>query len=298
MCMAIPDYQTIMLPLLKRLEDKQTYKISELIDKLSDEFRLTDEEKEMVFESGNGKIFRNRVRWARTYLKKAGLVDDPKRGYLVITTKGLEALKLRPQKIDLLFLKKYPEFTEFKNNKVELEEKAFDGKTPDDLIEEGYNQIKNNLKQELLKLLRENSADFFEDTVVKLLQKMGYGTGEVTGKSGDGGIDGVISQDKLGLEFILLQAKRYGEKNTVGSKEVREFRGALDSKNATKGVFFTTSTFTDEAKKEATTYSKNIQLIDGDKLVELMIDYNIGVIPHATYEIKKVNHDFFSEIYE
>lgn len=306
--MAIPDYQTIMLPLLKRLKDKQTYKISELIELLSDDFKLTDEEKEMMFESGSSKIFRNRVRWARLYLKKAGLVNDPKRSYLTITERGLEALKSNPIKIDVRFLEQYPAFIEFKYpNKDEekpvtevspYEDETVDEKTPDELIEEGFSLIKNSLAQDLLSRLRENSPHFFETAILLLLESMDYGKGKVTGKTGDNGIDGIIHQDKLGLETIIFQAKRYSEDNTVGSSMLRDFIGALDLKGVTKGVFITTSQFSPNAKDSASKCRKNIRLIDGSEFVQLMIDYNIGVNTYKTYNLKKLDSDFFIEFDE
>lgn len=300
--MTIPDYQKIMLPLLRCLKDKDAHKISELVEKLSEEFKLTDEEKNMMYESGNAKVFRNRVRWSRLYLKKAGLIRDPKRGYLIITDIGLEALKSEPEKIDMHFLKKYPGFVESEKGITDVPEYildseggAFSKETPDDLIEKGNNEIVKNLKQELLKLLKKNSSEFFEDTVVKVLKKMGYGEGEVTGKTGDRGIDGIIYRDELRLEIILIQAKRYDEKKVTAS-DIRDFAGALDSKRTNKGVFFTTSDFTEDAKKESLESTKNIQLINGEKLVELMIKYNVGVTTRETYEIKEIDSDFFIEM--
>ncbi|KXS44255.1 MAG: restriction system protein [Methanolobus sp. T82-4] len=306
--MAIPDYQTIMLPLLNSLEDKTTYKISELTEILADEFDLTDEEKQRKFESGSSKIFRNRVRWARLYLKKAGLVDDPKRGYLVITDKGLAALKSNPEKIDVDFLKKYPDFIEFKypdKNKEEtqidvrsIDTEKVEEKTPDELLEEGFLLINNSLAQDLLSRLRNNSPHFFENAVLLLLESMGYGKGKVTGKTGDEGMDGLIHQDKLGLETIVFQAKRYAENNTVGSSTVRDFIGTLDLKGVTKGVFITTSKFTPSAKETASKCSKNIKLIEGSEFVQLMIDNDIGVNTYKTYRLKKVDSDFFMEFDE
>lgn len=306
--MAIPDYQTILLPLLVCLKDENTYKISELIEILSDEFRLTDEEKESEFESGNGNIFKNRVRWARTYLKKACLVEDPKRGHLVITSRGLDVLKSNPQKIDAKYLEKYPEFMDFKypNKEKEenitkvtpYEEETIDEKTPDELLEEGFSLIKNNLTQDLLSRLRENSPQFFENAILCLLESMGYGEGKVTGKAGDDGIDGIIHQDKLGLETIIFQAKRYAEGNTVSSPTIRNFIGALDLKGIAKGVFITTSKFTPSAKDTATKSSKIIRLIEGTELVQLMIDNDIGVNTYKTYKLKKIDSDFFIEFDE
>lgn len=300
--MTIPDYQKIMLPLLKCLKDKNTHKMSELIEKLSDEFKLTDEEKDMMYESGNAKVFRNRVRWARLYLKRAGLVIDPKRGYLIITDIGLEALNSKPEKIDMRFLKKYPGFVESEKDTTDVpdytsdpEEEIFSKKTPEDLIEKGYTKNKTSLKQELLRLLILNSYDFFEDTVVNVLQNMGYGTGIVTGKTGDRGIDGIIYRDELRLEIIPIQAKRYDDKKITAS-DIRDFAGALDCKRTNKGVFITTSDFTDDAKKESLESTKNIQLINGEKLVELMIKYNVGVTTREIYEIKEIDSDFFPEV--
>ncbi|TQD25245.1 restriction endonuclease [Methanolobus vulcani] len=306
--MSIPDYQTIMLPLLRVLEDKKTYKISELIEILSDEFNLTDEEKQMKFESGNDNIFRNRVRWARTYLKKACLVDDPERGYLVITNRGLEALRSNINRIDVDFLKRYSEFMDFKypNKETEetvieipsSEEEIVDEKTPDELLEEGFSRIRKNLAQDLLSRLIDNSPHFFENAILILLESMGYGEGKVTGKSGDNGIDGIIHQDKLGLETIIFQAKRYSDGNTVSSSTIRDFIGALDLKGVTKGVFITTSKFTPNARETAIKSTKTIRLIEGTELVQLMIDNDIGVNTYKTYNLKKIDLDFFIEFDE
>lgn len=242
----------------------------------------------------------------KNILEKACLVDDPRRGYLVITERGLEVLKSNPTKIDGKYLKRYPEYIEFIKPDKEREETEIipseddevNEKTPDELIEQGVYLRKIDLAQELLSRLRNNSPQFFEKSVLKLLESMDYGEGKVTGKTGDNGIDGLIHQDKLGLEIIIFQAKRYGENNTVGSSTIRDFIGALDLKSVTKGVLITTSKFTPGAEETANRSSKTIRLIDGNELVKLMIDNDIGVSTYKTYNLKKVDTDFFIELDE
>jgi len=303
--MSIPDYQTIMLPLLECLKDKKMHKISDLIEKLTDEFKLTDEEREKKYENGKHRIFSNRVRWARLYLKKAGLVKDPERGYLIITNQGIEALILAPPKIDSQFLKRYPEFIDKKSKKdatgtseymLDSEKETLEKDTPDELIQKAFDDIKETLELDLLNLLRTRSPKFFETAVSLLLESMGYGKAVVTGKKGDGGIDGVLYHDELGLETIVFQAKRYAENNIVNASMVRDFLGGIDEINATatKGVFITTSRFTPDARK-IKSKTKILKLIDGDELVKLMIDYEIGVNVYDTYKLKKINQEFFTE---
>lgn len=301
--MAIPDYQTVMLPLLEYLKDQREHNIREAIDFISSHFKLTEEEKKELLPSGQQPIIDNRVSWAKTYMLKAGLIESPKRGYIKITQRGLEFLSKKPNKIDVKFLEKFPEFLEFKtmrkeqsqnkSNIIEIE-KEFK-KTPDELMEEGFNLIQANLGQEILDKLRKSPSWFFEQVVLKLLSGMGYGEGKVTGKSGDGGIDGYIYQDKLGLDKILFQAKRFSEENPVSASMLRDFIGALATNDANKGVFITTSKFPKDAENIISRSPKPIRLIDAPKLVKLMIDFNIGVFVEKKYEIKKIDSDFFPE---
>ena len=298
--MAIPDYQTLMLPLLKLLSDEQEYKTRELIDKLSNDYNLSEEEKRELLPSGRQRIIDNRIGWARTYLLKAGLLSAPKRGYIKITSKGLEVLKQNLEKINIKYLENFPEFIKFRTIKKEttkdnLEDEELEDITPDELIEKGYNSINANLTQELLDKLRETDPYFFEQIIADLLSSMGYGTSKVTKKSGDGGVDGVINQDKLGLDKIYFQAKRFSENNAVSARDVRDFVGTLDLHGVTKGVFITTSKFPSNTEDILKKTPKNIILIDGPTLAKLMIEHNIGISVEKTYHIKKIDSDYFPE---
>jgi restriction system protein len=300
--MAIPDYQTIMLPLLKYLGDQQEHSTREAIDSLANQFGLSSEERKELLPSGQQAIFSNRTGWARTYLKKSGLIDSTRRGYLKITNKGLQVLSQKPEKINVDFLEQYQEFLDFRNTRHEklIEEEASEeqSKTPEELLASGYQIIRNNLTKELLHQIKTSPPSLFEDVVVELIVKMGYGgsredAGKAIGKSGDEGIDGIIKEDRLGLDIIYLQAKRW--EGTVSRPEIQKFAGALDGQRAKKGIFITTSDFSREAQEYANKIDKKIILINGDQLTELMIDNNIGVSSQAIYEIKKIDSDYFAE---
>lgn len=297
--MPVPDFQSIMLPLLNLLKNKECYALSDVVNKLAQDFNLSDSDLSELLPSGKQPKFRNRVGWARTYLKKAGLLEQPARGIMKITDKGLDVLKKNPEKININFLQKFPEFIEFRTinkDSIKIEEEEIDREeTPDELIEKGYNLIRADLGQELLHKLKDNTPAFFEKVVLDLLSSMGYGEGEVTGRSGDGGIDGIISQDKLGLDKIVFQAKRFSEGNHVGSGMIRDFIGALDTKRINKGVFITTSKFSSDAEQTIFQSQKSIVLINGNKLVQLMMDYDLGVTPNKEYKIKEIDSDYFSE---
>jgi restriction system protein len=303
--MAIPDYQSIMLPLLKYFSDKKEHSIREIIDALSEKFGLTTEEKKKLLPSGRQTVFYNRVGWAKTYLTKAGLLKSSRRSYCEITQRGLEVLAENISKIDATYLERFPEYLEFRdiskkkeaNSKIlESEEKA--QKTPEEIIEDVYQELTRDLAQNLVIEIMNCSPDYFEQLVVDLLLKMGYGgsrkdVGDAIGKSGDEGIDGIIKEDRLGLDIIYIQAKRW--KNPVGRPEIQKFAGALLGQRAKKGVFLTTSTFTEEAKKYVASIDSKIVLVDGEQLGRLMIDHNIGVSTDIAYEIKKIDSDYFEE---
>lgn len=301
----IPDYQTIMLPLLKFAGDGREHHIREAINYLAEKFGLSEEERKLLLPSGQEYVFDNRVRWAKTYLTKAGLLDSPKRGYFKITERGLNVLKNPPQKIDNKYLFQFPEFVEFKT-KRRIEKKTqyespeiYDEYTPEDLIAEGYKRLRQELSREILNRIMSCSPDFFERLVIDLLVSMGYGgsredAGRAIGKTGDEGIDGTIKEDKLGLDTIYIQAKRWS--NPVGRPEIQKFVGALEGKGARKGIFITTSTFTPKAKEFVSNLrSKKIILIDGEMLADLMIEYNVGVSTEAIYPIKRIDEDYFLE---
>ncbi len=302
--MTIPDYQSIMLPLLKFAGDNQEHTIREAIDYIADTFKLTEQDRKEVLPSGSQYIIDNRVGWARTYLKKAGLLETPKRSYFKITDLGLDILKKNLSEINIKFLAQFPLFIEFRSTKKEKDEheeqeaETSSTQTPQELLEYGYQKIKKDLSQELLGFVKQSSPRFFERLVVELLLSMGYGgsrkdAGQAIGQSGDGGIDGIIKEDKLGLDVIYLQAKRW--EGVVGSKEIRNFVGSLVGQKANKGVFITTSGFTKDALEYVKSITHKVILIDGEMLTQLMIENNIGVSKVISYDIKKIDSDYFIE---
>lgn len=302
--MAVPDYQSLMLPLLKLAHDQQEHSLHDAIDFLADKFNLTQAEREELLPSGRQAAFNNRVGWARTYLKKAGLLESPKRGYFRITNRGLSVLKQNPSKINNKFLLQFPEFVAFQKPAEELtvpqNAQTDDGQTPEEEIESVYQQLRKELASELLDTIKGCSATFFERLVVDLLVEMGYGgtrqdAGQAIGKTSDGGIDGIIKEDRLGLDIVYIQAKKW-DGTTIGRPEIQKFAGALQGQRARKGVFITTSTFTQQAKDYVSFIDSKIVLIDGELLAQLMIDYNMGVSLVASYEIKRVDTDYFNEL--
>lgn len=303
----IPDYQSLMLPLLRLVSDKQEYKYRDLIDKLALEFKLTDEERKELLASGSQPVFDNRVGWAKTYLKKAGLIDAPKRATFVITELGLQTLKKNPDRIDAKYLRQFPAFLEFVHagkTESEGEEEAISQEiteqTPEENLDKAYQRIRKSLADELLAKVIDLSPAFFERLVIELLVKMGYGgsikdAGKAIGKSGDEGIDGTIKEDRLGLDIIYVQAKRWKTGNVVGRPEIHKFVGALAGQGAKKGIFITTSSFTKEALDYAPKNETKIVLIDGERLAQHMIDFNIGCTTQQIYELKKIDSDYFYE---
>jgi restriction system protein len=301
----IPDYQSIMLPLLKVVADKKEYKLQELIEILSSSFKLTDTDREEMLPSGQQRIFDNRVAWARTYLKKAGLVDSPRRAFVTITERGLKVLSEKPDFINVRFLKQFPEFVEFQqtkreNNDIDIDEHSESTDTPEELLETAYLKIRKSLALEIINKVIQLPPAFFEKLVVELLVKMGYGgsiqdAGKAIGKTNDEGIDGTIKEDKLGLDIIYIQAKRWQPGNTVGRPEIQKFVGALAGQGAKKGIFITTSSFTKDAIEYQLRNETKIVLIDGDQLSQMMIDYDLGVSPVNKYEIKRLDHDYFGD---
>lgn len=301
--MSIPDFQTVMFPLLKHLSDKQDHPLATVIEALADDFKLTDAERRELLPSGSQFIFNNRVGWARTYMKKAGLLTTPKHGILHITERGLQVLKQNPGRIDVKVLRQFPEFVEFQKPKegpaAEVGPAQPDALDPQENIEAGYQRIRKELSAELLTRIKACSPAFFERLVVDLLLKMGYGGsrrdfGQAIGKPGDGGIDAVIKEDKLGLDAVYLQAKRW-DNGQVGSKEIQAFVGALHGKKAHKGVFITTSGFSKPAQEYVKEIQDKVILIDGLTLADLLIEHGVGVSTVATYDMKKIDTDYFSE---
>lgn len=301
----IPDYQSIMLPLLEFISDGKEYKMRNVTDELALKFGLTEEEQKELLPSGVAPVFYNRTAWAKTYLKKAGLIDSPKQGIVIISKRGLDVLKKKPSSINVKFLKQFSEFVEFQTSKRDDETESETGEeqstqTPEESLETAYQKIRKSLAAELINKVVELSPAFFEKLVVELLVKMGYGgsikdAGKAMGKSGDEGIDGTIKEDKLGLDIIYIQAKRWKQGNVVGRPELQKFVGALAGQGAKKGIFITTSNFTKEAIDYTPRNETKIVLIDGHQLAQLMIDYNLGCTPQQTYEVKKLDSDYFGE---
>ena len=306
----IPDFQAIMLPLLKQVGDGKEYRLDEIVDLMAKEFKITAEQRKELLPSGQTFIFGSRVGWARTYMKKAGLIETPKRGYLKITNKGIDVLKQNPSWINIAYLKQFSEFIEWQNVRKEdsqngtgtevIQSESIIAQTPEELLESSYQSIRKDLSQEILDRILNLSPSFFERLVVELLVKMGYGgsiqdAGRAIGKSGDEGIDGTIKEDKLGLDVIYIQAKRWQPGNVVGRPEIHKFIGALVGQGAKKGIFLTTSSFTKDAISFIPKSEMKIVLIDGIQLSQLMIDYNVGVALQHLYEIKRIDNDYFEE---
>lgn len=301
--MAIPDFQSIMAPLLNFASDNREHSLRETIEALADKFGLSDEERKELLPSGRQATFDNRVGWARTYLTKAGLLVSTRRGYFRITERGHDVLRSNPSYINIAFLKRFPEFVEFQTTQKSQEEKPLqeqvsDTQTPEEEIEAAYQRIRQSLAQELLETIKTCSPSFFERLVVDLLVRMGYGgtrqdAGRAIGKSGDGGIDGIINEDRLGLDIVFIQAKRW--ENSVSRPEIQKFAGALQGQRARKGIFITTSDFSEGARDYVSRIDTKIVLIDGNTLAQLMIDFNVGVNAFASYELKRIDTDYFTE---
>lgn len=303
--MTIPDYQTVMLPLLRLASDGHEHSARAAIEKLAVQFELSEQERKELLPSGRQATFDNRVGWARTYMKKAGLLESRRRGYFRITSRGLDTLQKNLPAINVKFLEQFPEFVEFRakrayNGKPELSEGTQEGEeqTPEEAIETAHQSIRNSLASELIQQIMDCSPDFFERLVVDLLVRMGYGgtrkdAGQAVGQSGDGGIDGIIKEDRLGLDVLYIQAKRW--EGPVGRPEIQKFVGALQGQRAKKGIFVTTSSFSKQAVDYVSLIESNVVLVDGETLAKLMIDNNVGVSVVATYEIRRVDSDYFNE---
>jgi len=306
--MAIPDYQTMMLPLLRFCSTLTGAEVSHhaAIEAVAKELGVSEEDRRQLLPSGRQFTFDNRVGWAATYMKKAGLLESTKRAHYRISERGLDVLKKNPARIDVQFLEQFPEFQEFKalrGTRTPREGKDTELRiaqtTPEELLESAYQGLRDELASQLTERIKNCSPSFFERLVVHLLVKMGYGgtlkdAGMAVGKTGDGGIDGVIKEDKLGLENIYIQAKRWQD-TPVGGGEIDRFVGALQKKKANKGIFITASRFTKDAIESLRDYQAKIILINGEQLAELMIDNNVGVSLAENYEVKKIDSDFFEE---
>ncbi len=302
--MAIPDFQTCMLPFLRHLADGQEHSLRDAEEALAAHFHLSATERAELLPSGQQGVFKNRIGWARTYLKKAALLASPKRAVFQITERGLKTLSTEPVKLDVKYLEQFPEFVEFRevpkpgNGGNTVVEAAPATNTPEEAIELAHQGLREQLMAELLTRILGCSPTFFEQLVVELLVKMGYGgsrrdAGERIGQSGDGGIDGIIKEDRLGLDTIFIQAKRW--QGSVGRPEIQKFVGALQGQRAKKGVFITTSSYTADAADYATRIDTKVVLIDGQQLAGLMIDFDVGVASAASYVVKRIDSDYFEE---
>ena len=303
--MPIPDYQACMLPLLRFAANGQEHQLKDAISALAGEFSLSEEERNEFLPSGQQPVFTNRVGWARTYLKKAGLLSSPRRGYFQITDRGRTVLKENPKEINQKYLERFPEFIEFKSirrdktedNESETPEVTL-GQTPHEAFDIAYERLRAELAAEILSSIRGCDPSLFENIVVELLVKMGYGgsrkdAGRAIGRSGDEGIDGIIKEDHLGLDNIYIQAKRW--EATIGRPEIQKFAGALQGQRARKGIFITTSDFSKDATDFVSRIDSKIILIDGATLAKLMIDFGVGVTTVATYQVRKIDSDYFTE---
>ncbi len=300
--MPIPDFESIMLPLLSLVRDEKEYSKREAVEILAQKFKLTEDDLKELQPSGQQAVFDNRVAWAKVYLGKAGLLESTRRGFFKITPRGLQVLKQNPAFINIKLLDQYPEFQEFrkvkKEDKRNLNTEIEKTVTPGDLLESGYLKIRQDLIQDLLSQIKSCSPAFFEKRVVQLLVEMGYGgsrkdAGQAIGRTGDEGIDGIIKEDKLGLDTIYIQAKRW--QGVVGRPEIQKFVGALQGQRARKGIFITTSDFSKEAAQYASSIDCKVVLMDGEQLAQWMIDLDLGVAKTASYDIKKIDIDYFVE---
>lgn len=303
--MAIPDYQSLMFPLLKFIAEKNKTTLKESVDYLSTIFKLTQDERSTLLPSGNQEIILNRTGWARTYLKKAGLLSSPQRGVFEITERGKDLLKENPPAINVKLLKRYPEFVEFQspsnnddNSEASPSITATNDRTPEELLLGSVQELKFALLDDMIEKIKSCSPQFFERLVVDVLVRMGYGgsrkeAGKAIGQSGDEGIDGIINEDRLGLDVIYIQAKRW--EGNVSRPEIQKFAGALQGKRARKGIFITTSDFTAEAKDFVKNIDAKIILISGRQLADLMWEHNVGASSAAVYEVKRLDLDFFTE---
>ena len=307
--MAVPDFQSLMQPFLKLTADGNEHSLSEIIETLALQFNLSESDRNELLPSGRQRKFDNRVGWSRTYLLKAHLITSMGRARFRITERGIKVLNEGTNYINIKFLTRFPEFVTFKaingkENKTEENDQSSQdivektNQTPQEILETSYLNLRQNLAQELLERIKKSPPKFFETLVVDLLIAMGYGgsrkdAGQAIGQVGDGGIDGIIKEDKLGLDAIYLQAKRW--EGTVGGPVVQGFAGALMGKKARKGILITTSNFSQQARNYASNLDMKIILIDGEQLAQLMIDADVGVAEESRYVLKKIDLDYFGE---
>ncbi|MER8438339.1 restriction endonuclease [Mesorhizobium sp. M1312] len=306
----IPDYQTLMLPVL-RLAAEGEKRVADVADRIADEFGLSQEARQELLPSGRQRLLHNRIHWAKFYMSKAGLIASPARGRFIATDAGRTLLATNPSRVDVNLLMKQPSFQEFYKASSRATDDAPTGQikahasdtaiaTPEEQIEAAHQTVQLALRAELLERIAQNSPAFFEQLIVNLLVAMGYGGSHKNaaaqlGRSGDGGVDGVVNEDPLGLDRVYVQAKRYAETSTVGRPDVQAFVGSLVGLGATKGVFVTTSTFSPQARDFVKHLSQRVILIDGQHLSDLMMEHGVGVRISRAIQFKRLDEDFFTE---
>ena len=306
----IPDYQSLMLPVLRYAAEGEQ-RVPDLADRIANDLGLSEQEREELLPSGRQRVLHNRVHWAKFYMSKAGLIDSPARGRFIASDAGRRFLASNPERLDTRTLMQMPEFAEFyesskpgsgggNQDAVDQGETEGGSATPEEQIEQSYRSLNAALRADLLDRIRENSPAFFEKLIVDLQVAMGYGgshknAAQQLGRSGDGGVDGVINEDRLGLDRIYVQAKRYAERNSIGRPEVQGFVGSLVGLGATKGVFVTTSGFSRGAVEYAHNLPQRVILIDGNRLADLMIEHGVGTRSQQTIQIQRLDEDFFTE---
>jgi restriction system protein len=304
--MPIPDFQSLMRPLLQAHADGKEHLNRDLVAQLGEQFGLAEEERREMLPSGGARLFDNRIGWAKSHITQAGLLISPRRAISVITDRGREALRIHPKRIDLRVLNGFEGYREFRNRRKNVEDdesdasetEVEDAQTPEELLENAYLQVRRQVEAELLSQIKSSPPEFLERVVVDLVVRMGYGgsrkdAGEALGRSGDEGIDGIIKEDPLGLDIIYLQAKRW--EGTVGRPEIQKFAGALQGQRARKGIFITTSTFSSDALEYTSRIETKIILIDGPRLAKLMFDHGVGVATASNYEVKRIDSDYFTD---
>jgi len=300
--MAIPDYETLMLPVLQACGDGREHRTPDLAGQMADLFRLSEDERAALLPSGRQAVIANRTHWAITYMAQAGLLERTRRGFVRLTDRGRAVLARAPERIDNDFLMQFPEFVAFTRRSRSPDPSPTvvvePAQTPEERLRSAAGELEAALRAELLDRIRKLPPDFFERAVVQLLVAMGYGSDRggraaAIGRSGDGGLDGMIDQDPLGLDRVYVQAKRYAADNPVGSAAILQFSGALAQRGATRGVFITTSRFTEDARATAARLPQRIVLVDGEELARLMIRHDVGVRIAETVHVKRIDEDFF-----
>lgn len=293
-----------MRPLIEAHADGKEHLNRDLVRQLAEQFGLSEEERREMLPSGRAKLFDNRVGWAKSHVMQAGLLESPRRALSTITERGRQVLADHVERVDLRVLNEFDEYREFRKRRKEAsgetdtEDDTTEDAPPEEMLEDAYQKVRRQIEADLLRQIMDNPPDFLERVVVDLVVRMGYGgsrkdAGEALGKSGDEGIDGIIKEDPLGLDVIYLQAKRW--EGSVGRPEIQKFAGALQGQRARKGIFITTSTFTPDALDYVSRIESKIILIDGSRLARLMFDHDIGVATASSYEVKRIDSDYFAD---